>query len=70
MLFRSFDDIEDVQYLECPLSTVSIPMEEMFVQGFELLKRRQQEPDAPLEHRLLQPQLIIRDSSAPPFGRV
>ena len=65
-----FDDIEDVQYLECPLSTVSIPMEEMFVQGFELLKRRQQEPDAPLEHRLLQPQLIIRDSSAPPFGRV
>lgn len=61
------DGIEDTEYLDSPLSTIAQPNEEMCALAWEYLKRRMEQPDAPLQQTLLKPRLILRESSE---GRV
>lgn len=57
------DGIEDTQYLECPISTIIQPVEEMCRIAWEFLQQRIENPDLEMQHQLLRPELAIRDSS-------
>jgi DNA-binding LacI/PurR family transcriptional regulator len=57
------DGIEDTEWLECPLSTLAQPIEQMCALAAEFLQRRIDEPDAPRQQAMLQPTLVIRESS-------
>lgn len=57
------DGIDDLKYLEVPLSTISLPVKEMCRTAWELLQRRMKDPSAPVQHVVLKPQLVIRESS-------
>jgi LacI family transcriptional regulator len=59
------DGIEDMQFLEQPLTTIAIPVEEMCALAWRFLRRRIENPDTPLQHALLQPTLVVRESSCP-----
>lgn len=56
------DGIEDMEYFECPLSTVQHPYEEMCTLAWQFLARRMQDPSIPLQQALLTPQFVIRES--------
>ena len=63
-----FDDIKIAAYLQPPLTTIRQPIERMGERAVELLLEMVREnsvPD-PLPHLLMEPELIIRDSCAPP----
>lgn len=57
------DGIEDTQYLECPITTIIQPVEEMCRIAWEMLQQRIENPDLEMQHQLLRPELAIRDSS-------
>lgn len=57
------DGIADTLYLECPLTTIVQPIEEMCHIAWEMLQQRIENPDLEFQHQLLVPQLAIRDSS-------
>ncbi len=57
------DGIEETEYGYCPLTTIVQPISQMCAQAWELLSRRLQDPDAPIEHRTLLAHLEIRQSS-------
>lgn len=57
------DGIEDMQYLECPLSTIVQPVEEMCRLAWQMLQERIEDPQREYRHQMLQPQLAVRDSS-------
>jgi LacI family transcriptional regulator len=57
------DGIEDTEYLECPLSTIVQPIEEMCALAWTFLERRMADPQHPLQHARLQSHLVIRESS-------
>lgn len=57
------DGIEDTEYLECPLTTIVQPVEEMCRLAWQILQERIEEPQREFQHQLLAPQLAIRDSS-------
>jgi LacI family transcriptional regulator len=58
------DGIPYAQYLEKPLTTISLPVEEACRQGWEILQRRMSAPDSPPAQILLQAVLLQRASSA------
>lgn len=58
------DGIEEAEYLETPLTTIVLPVEQMCAHGWQLLKRRMEYRSAPLQQIYLKPQLEIRASSA------
>lgn len=58
-----YDGIEDMEYQTPPLSTMVQPLREMSEIAWQFLLKRIQEPDAPLQHAVLQPHLLIRESS-------
>ncbi len=58
------DDIPYVQYLETPLTTLSLPVEEACRQAWEVLQRRMSAPDSPSVQVLLEATLVQRASSA------
>jgi LacI family transcriptional regulator len=60
-----FDDIHLARYLNPPLTTVAQPKYELGVIAAELLIARLAQPDLPPARRLLQAQLVIRQSTAP-----
>jgi LacI family transcriptional regulator len=57
------DGIEDTEYLSTPLSTIAQPLEAMCDTAWRFLERRLAEPDAPPQQIILQPTLVIRESS-------
>jgi DNA-binding LacI/PurR family transcriptional regulator len=57
------DGIEDTEWLECPLSTLAQPLEQMCALAGEFLQRRIDDPNAPRQQAMLQPTLVIRESS-------
>jgi LacI family transcriptional regulator len=60
------DDIEVMRYLNPPLTTVSQPLEAMAEHGIELLLRIVHGDALDQQHLLLEPELIVRQSTAPP----
>lgn len=57
------DGIEDTEYLEVPLTTIRQPLEQMCRLACELLFARIAEPDREKHGIVLQPDLVIRESS-------
>lgn len=57
------DGIEDTEYLECPLTTLVQPVEEMCAAAWKFLGDRLAQPDLPKQSLVLQPRLEIRQSS-------
>ncbi len=59
------DGIEDTEYLPCPISTIVQPLPEMAELAWQFLERRIQNPEHPQQHAVLEPRLVIRQSSGP-----
>lgn len=59
------DGIEEAEYLCCPLTTIAQPTAEMCVLAWKFLQRRMQEPDCPVQQRILKPELVVRASTQP-----
>lgn len=57
------DGVEDVLYLDVPLTTIVQPVEEMCRQAWEIMQRRLQDPSAPLRQVLLKPELRVDAST-------
>ncbi|MBC8139525.1 MAG: LacI family DNA-binding transcriptional regulator [Fibrella sp.] len=57
------DGIEEAEYLETPLSTLSLPIPEMCRLATEFLQRRITDPTIPQQGAVLQPTLLRRASS-------
>jgi DNA-binding LacI/PurR family transcriptional regulator len=60
-----FDGIEDCEYLDTPLTTVSLPIRDMCRQAWEALEKRLEDPSAPPVRKMLPPTLIVRESTVP-----
>jgi LacI family transcriptional regulator len=58
-----FDGLENSRLSPCPISSVVVPIEEMSTLAWEMLRRRIEDPQAPLQHETLTPRLEIRASS-------
>jgi DNA-binding LacI/PurR family transcriptional regulator len=61
-----FDDDPLTQWLNPLLTTVRQPFEQMGRAAMELLCERIDSPDAPVQHRVLPVELIVRESTAAP----
>lgn len=59
------DGIEEAEYGYCPLSTIVQPFAQMCEAVWQLLARRMQPPDTPLEHIVLPAYLAVRHSPRP-----
>ena len=57
------DGIEDTEYLECPLSTIVLPSEEMCRLAWQMLQERIENPALEPRHVVLMPHLAIREST-------
>jgi LacI family transcriptional regulator len=57
------DGIEDVDYLDCPLTTLVQPVEQMTCLAWDYLRRRITAPELPPQQTLLQSHLIQRAST-------
>jgi LacI family transcriptional regulator len=57
------DGIEEMEFLETPLSTIVQPFEHLCVEGWKFLKQRMEEPGLPQQTLLLPPHLEVRASS-------
>lgn len=57
------DGMENARFFPCPISSVVIPVEKMCLLGWDMLMQRIQNPEAPLQQRILVPSLDIRESS-------
>jgi LacI family transcriptional regulator len=58
------DGIEDTEYLECPISTIIQPFDEVFAAAWQFLEQRLNDPELPLQKQMFLPRLVIRESSA------
>jgi DNA-binding LacI/PurR family transcriptional regulator len=63
-----FDDILFAAYTAPALTTVRQPIEAMARLAVEMALRRAADPGAPPETHWLAPELVVRDSTAPPSG--
>jgi len=59
-----FDGIEETEYAPIPVTTVAQPHEEMCRLALDFLNAQMNDPTAPVQQRLLTPELIVRESSA------
>lgn len=57
------DGIEDIEYLDVPLTTIRQPLEEMCQLAIEFLQKRIAEPHAERQSALLKPRLVVRAST-------
>lgn len=57
------DGVEDTEYLECPLTTISIPVEEMCLRAWNFLVERMGGEPSRARRLLLQPDLVVRRST-------
>ena len=60
------DGIEDTEYLDCPLSTLVLPLEEMCATAWRFLEQRLQEAPAAPQRAIYSGQLALRESVALP----
>lgn len=63
-----FDDIPLASYFDPPLTTMRQDIELSGREAARLLVRRLEQPEAPVEHRILEAQLVVRCSTAPLEG--
>jgi LacI family transcriptional regulator len=56
--------IEETEYQNPPLSTISLPLQEMSRMAWQFLKARIADPEAPVQQMELKTHLVIRGSSA------
>jgi LacI family transcriptional regulator len=59
------DGIEEVEYLERPISTIVQPVEELCDLACRFLHARLQDASLPLQQAVLQPKLVLRQTSRP-----
>lgn len=64
------DGIEDTEYLECPITTIVQPVEEMCRLAWDILQERIKNPRKQLTQKVLLSQLAVRDSSLYFGGKV
>ena len=57
------DGLEDTEYLECPISTIVQPMEQMFTMAWQCLERRIRDPRSLVQETWFRPRLVVRKSS-------
>ena len=57
------DGIQDTEYLECPLTTLIQPVQEMCTTAWQFFKDRQADPKRKPQHAILKPKLVIREST-------
>jgi LacI family transcriptional regulator len=57
------DGIEEAEYLERPLSSIVHPAEEMCALACRFLNARLNDPSLPLQQAVLQPKLVLRQTS-------
>lgn len=62
------DGIPETDFLECSLSTMQTPFQEMCELAWNYLKRRMEDPSIPLQQTLVTPRLVLRRSSEPRRG--
>jgi LacI family transcriptional regulator len=60
-----FNDMPFSDRFQPPLSTIRVPQYEMGTSAAELLLERMQQPEAAPRHVLLEPELVVRASTAP-----
>lgn len=60
-----FDGIEEGAYGPCPITTVRQPIEDMCQLAYDFLRSQIDDPEAPLQQRILTPELIVRESTRP-----
>lgn len=63
VLLIGCDDIQDTQYLECPLSTIALPVSRMCELAWQFLVTRMANPTAPRQQAVLEAALVLRQSS-------
>lgn len=63
ILLVGCDGLSETEYLDRPISTIVQPIEEMCRTAWRLLKNRIADPDVPLQQVILQPELVVRESS-------
>ncbi len=59
-----FDGVEETAYHDPPISTISIPMETVCRNAWELLHSRMKDGNLPLRHIKVKANLVIRESSS------
>lgn len=57
------DGIEEIEYLDCPITTIVQPVKEMCHIAWQLLQERSKNPDRPFQQKVLLPQLAMREST-------
>lgn len=62
------DGIPDAEFLDVTLSTVQHPVRELCRRAWELLRQRMADESAPVTREVLEPKLIVRESSARTAG--
>lgn len=60
-----FNGIEETAHTPVPLTTVRQPVEEMCRLAWQFLAAQMDDPTAPLQQKILVPELVIRESTAP-----
>ena len=63
VLLTGCDGIEDTEYLDCPLTTIVLPVPEMCETAWQFLETRMADPAAPLREATLEARLEARASS-------
>jgi len=66
MSIAGFDDIEMLQYVNPPLTTVCVPMHEIGVRGIMQILKAKNSKDVIVENIRLPHSLVIRESTQPP----
>ena len=61
-----FNDMPFAAHFRPPLSTIRIPQYELGARAAELLLKTLQDPDAPADQLMLEPELVVRASTGPP----
>jgi LacI family transcriptional regulator len=64
-----FNGMPYIGRLSPPLTSVHVPLDQMGVAAAELLLKLIQSPERPAERIKLDPQLVVRGSTAPPAGK-
>lgn len=57
------DGIDETEFHKPALSTIALPQEEMCRLAWQFLRRRIEEPEAPRQAAILEPRLVVRESS-------
>lgn len=59
------DGIREIEEEPCTITTIRQPIEEMCALALQFLNERIENPSAPVRRRILQPELVVRESTRP-----